>query len=139
MFLMGRATYMLREFYPSYPAQTFFTMPCQPPFLRNWHNHFDNYGNIMPGFCSGISLGSWKELDLLIETGEPIDDQPILQYLLNEDMEGLFQFAGDFGYQESPGGYISKCDLCLDIRKFLYSKKDFKELRPKEFYKHLDT
>ena len=68
--------------------------------------------------------------------GEPIDDQPIVQYLVNEDMQGLFQFAEKYGYQESPDGYISKCDLCLAIRKFLFSKKDFWELRPKEFYEH---
>jgi len=35
---------------PFYPATSFFNIPCQPPILRNWHNHFDNYGNLMPVF-----------------------------------------------------------------------------------------
>ena len=67
LFFMGRATSQLKAFYPMYPAQVFFDMPCQPPLLREWHNHFDNYGNYMPGFCGGISLGSWLELDRLLE------------------------------------------------------------------------
>ncbi|GAH50113.1 unnamed protein product [marine sediment metagenome] len=49
-----------------------------------------------------------------------------------------FQFAKDFGYQESPEGYLSKCHLCLDLRKHLVSKKEFEELTPKEFYLHLE-
>ena len=34
-------------------------------------------------------------------------------------------------------GYLSKCDLCLDLRRHLVSKQDFAELSPKEFYVHL--
>jgi hypothetical protein len=45
MFLMGRAAYKLKAFYPKYPSDYFFSQPCRPPFLRNWHNHFDNHGN----------------------------------------------------------------------------------------------
>jgi len=51
-------------------------------------------------------------------------------------MKGLFKFAVDFGYAESQSGYLSKCDLCLDIRKYLISKHNFNELSPKEFYAH---
>ena len=52
-------------------------------------------------------------------------------------MEGLFRFAKDLGYNESQEGYLSKCDLCLDIRKHLVSKKDFEELKPEQFYAHV--
>ncbi len=47
------------------------------------------------------------------------------------------QFARDLGYQESRKGYVSKCDLCLDLRKYLCFIQDFEELNPKEFYAHL--
>jgi hypothetical protein len=137
MFFMGRAPDALRTFYPSYPARRLFATPCMPVFLRDWHNHFDNYGNFMPGFCGGISLGNWLELDDLLENGIELDDRPVLRFLIDDDMEGLFHFAEDFGYQESGAGYLSKCDLCLDIRRFLVAKQDFAELRPKEFYEHL--
>jgi hypothetical protein len=138
LFLMGRATSQLRDLFAAYPARRFFHEPCLAPFLRNWHNHFDNYGNVMPGYCGGISLGSWRNLDALIEEGIDLEGHPVLRCLIAEDIEELFRFAQDFGYQESEEGYLSKCDLCLDIRKHLVSKQDFAELSPKEFYQHLD-
>ena len=138
LFLMGRAARKLREFYPRYPAQRFFHEPCQPSFLRNWHNHFDNYGNMMPGYCGGISLGDWKDLDAIEEEGIDLDEYPVLRFLIAEDIEGLLGSASDFGYQESEEGYVSKCDLCLDIRSHLVSRGDFEELRPREFYEHLE-
>jgi hypothetical protein len=137
LFFMGRATYQLRSFYPTYPAHRFFDVPCQPPILREWHNHFDNYGNFMPGYCGGISLGSWLKLDELLEQGIDLDEHPVLKFLIFEDMRGLFHFAEDFGYQEREQGYLSKCDLCTDLRKYLVSIQDFAELQPKEFYTHL--
>jgi hypothetical protein len=137
LLLMGRATRQLREFYPTYPARTFFHQPCRPPFLRNWHNHFDNYGNLMPGYCGGISLGHWSDLDTLVQEGIDLERHPVLRFLIAEDMQGLLHFAKDFGYQASREGYLSKCDLCLDLRQHLVSKGEFAELSPKEFYVQL--
>ena len=134
LFIMGRASESLKGVLPSYPAKTFFETPCQPPLIREWHNHFDNYGNFMPGFCGGISLGNWMELDELLDTGVDLDERPVLKYLVTDDMEGLFNFAADNDYKEQDDGYLSKCHLCADIRKHLNSKKDFIELQPKEFY-----
>ena len=137
LFLMGRATRQLRAFYPTYPADSFFNEPCRPPFLRNWHNHFDNYGNFMPGYCGGISLGDWQNPEGLTEEGIDSEEHPILGFLIAEDMRGLFDFAEGFGYEEARDGYLSKCDLCLDLRKYLVSREDFEELSPREFYVHL--
>ena len=61
----------------------------------------------------------------------------MLRHLIAEDVRGLLHFAQDFGYQEYGGGYLSKCDLCLDIRRFLVTQGDFEELGPKEFYAYL--
>ena len=138
LFLMGRAARQLRGFYPAHPARRFFGEPCQPPFLRNWHNHFDNYGNFMPGYCGGISLGRWKDLDALERDGIDLDAHPILGFLIAEDVEGLLHFAEDLGYRESGEGYVSKCDLCLDLRRYLVAEGDFEELGPREFYRHLE-
>jgi len=139
--LMGRAVYKLSSkiegVFPRYPAPRFLNEPCVPPFLRTWHNHFDNYGNYIPGYCGGISFGDCRNLDRLLE-GIEIENYPILNFLMDENLEGLFKFAVDFGYKESPDGYFSRCHLCLDIRKYLVEKKDFKELSPKEFYMHLE-
>lgn len=136
MFLMGRTNYSLRNFYPHYPCQVFFNQPCITPVFRNWHNHFDNYGNIMAGFCGGISLGSWRDINRLINEGIDLKDKPVLRFLISEDIEGIYNFAKDFGFQENPDGYISKCDLCFNIRRFLLDKEKFDELSPNEFYLH---
>jgi hypothetical protein len=56
--------------------------------------------------------------------------------LVNGDFRGLLWFAKDFGYQELQG-YLSKCHLCVDIRRYLVTKDKFEELKPKEFYSHL--
>jgi hypothetical protein len=138
LFLMGRATRQLRDFYPRYPARRFFDEPCRPTFLRDWHNHFDNYGNFMPGYCGGLSLGHWRDLDTLVEEGIALDEHPVLRFLIAEDIQGLLDFAGDFGYRETEEGYLSKCDLCLDVRTYLVSQRDFEELRPREFYERLE-
>ncbi|MDY6854125.1 MAG: radical SAM protein [Thermodesulfobacteriota bacterium] len=137
LFLMGRAANRLKDLYPSHASDRFLHMACQPGFLRSWHNHFDNYGNFMPGFCGGISLGSWFELDWLLLEGIDLSNRPVLKYLVNEDMRGLFHFAFDMGYRETDKGYVSKCHLCLDIRKYLASIIDFKELQPRQFYEQL--
>jgi len=138
MFLMGRAASKLRHLYPKYPADFFLEEPCRPPFLRNWHNHFDNYGNILPGYCGGISLGNWRTLDKLLQEGIDLDSHPVLGFLIKQDFKGMLQLAKDFGFQESTEGYISKCDLCVEIRKYLLAKKEFDELKPIEFYSHLE-
>jgi len=137
LFLMGRAAETLKSLYPGYPSKRFVTTPCQPDFLRSWHNHFDNYGNFMPGYCGGISLGSWFEMDRLLKEGIDLEHRPVLKYLVKEDMKGLLNFALDMGYQELSEGYLSKCHLCLDIRKYLASSGDYDELQPAEFYEQL--
>ena len=139
LFLMGRAARQLRGFYPAHPARRFFHEPCRPSFLRNWHNHFDNYGNLMPGYCGGVSLGQWWDLDTLENNGIDLDHHPVLGFLIAEDVQGLLQFAQQLGYRESPEGYVSKCDLCLDLRSHLASQGDFEELSPSQFYEHLDS
>jgi hypothetical protein len=137
MFLAGRAVYGLAALYPGHPPEAFLDEPCRPPFLRSWHNHFDNYGNWMPGYCGGISLGRWQDLDELLERGLDPDRHPILSYLAEQDLSGLLSFAEDRGYPRSPGGYVSRCHLCIDIRRHLSAQERFEELAPREFYSRL--
>ena len=69
-FLTGRPVYALADilgrYYPRYKAEQLTDVPCSPDFIRPWHNHFDNYGNYMPGYCGGLSYGSWEDLELLV-------------------------------------------------------------------------
>jgi hypothetical protein len=134
---MGRATRMLHATYPHHPPVRYFDEPCHPAFLRSWHNHFDNYGNFIPGYCGGISLGDWHDLAALLERGIDPNERPVLAYLAAEDIRALFRFALDLGYQVRPEGYASKCDLCLDLRAYLVDAGDFEALAPREFYQQL--
>lgn len=140
-FIMGRAPYSLTNelanLYPKYPASSLVHMPCSPPFLRNWHNHFDNYGNFIPGFCGGITLGDCRELNDLLKNGIDLKEYPVLKYLIHDDLEGLLQFTVDRGYIVNEDGYYSKCHLCVDLRKYLNTKDGFKELKPDAFYSNL--
>jgi hypothetical protein len=139
--LMGRAPYKLKDtlqdYIPRYTIGHFFQEPCAPSFLRPLHNHFDNFGNYIPGFCGGISLGDCRELDRLLEEGIDTEQYPVLGYLMDGDLQGLFALAEEMGYRESRDGYFSKCHVCMDIRKFVVHRKDYKELRPREFYMYL--
>jgi len=138
MFLMGRAALALRQAYPGQAAERLLDVPCAPPPLRSWHNHFDNYGSFMPGYCGGLSLGDWRQLDALLAEGIDADAKPVLSRLVTGDMAGLLRLARDCGYRQREGGYVSKCDLCLDIRRHLAAAGDFEELRPTEFYQLLE-
>jgi hypothetical protein len=137
LFLSGRAAFQLGNLYPAFPARRFFAEPCPTPMLRPWHNHLDNYGHYLPGFCGGLSLGPWRDLERLTTEGFDLKEHPILAFLIYGRMQGLLEFSRDLGYREAPGGYVSKCHLCLDLRKFLVNRGNFPELSPREFYAHL--
>jgi len=139
LFLMGKATDALEGYYPSRPASAYINQPCQPAFLRTWHNHFDNYGNYMPGFCGGISLARWDQTDTLSGAEIDLTDKPVLEYLVSDDFEGLLNYARESGFTEYEDGYISKCHLCLDIRKHLHRKNPGPDLAPDEFYNQLNS
>jgi hypothetical protein len=140
-FMMGRAAYGLKEALgnglPRYPAISFFRVPCMPPFLRNWHNHFDNYNNFIPGYCGGISFGDTRRLDELLKDGIDQPRFPVLNFLVDGDFKGLFDFSLSHGYREENRGYFSKCHLCVDMRMHLSNNGNFEELRPEEFYRQL--
>jgi hypothetical protein len=133
---MGRAAYKLAHLYKKYPAEKFFDQACREELTRDWHVHIDNYCNYVPGYCGGISLGDARNLDSLREI--ELDGKPILEALAT-DLEKLYELGvREFGYKELSDGYVSKCHLCVDLRKCLAKQTDeFEELRPREFYHRL--
>jgi len=135
---MGRACYKLGHLFRKFPAKHFFGESCERSLTRSWHVHIDNYCNFMPGYCGGISLGDARDFDSICG-GIDLEEYPILSFLVT-DLKKLFEFGvKEFGYKERKEGYISKCHLCLDVRKHIAIQTDeFKELKPREFYFHLD-
>jgi len=135
---MGRAPYELRYLYRKYPAKQFFGRSCREELTREWHVHIDNFGNYMPGYCGGVSLGDARNLNSMLK-GIDLDERPILDALVT-DLQKLYEIGvKEFGYKERNEGYISKCHLCVDIRRHIEQQTDeFKELRPKGFYCYLE-
>ena len=71
--------------------------------------------------------------------GIDLDNYPILN-ALSKNIGELYRFAVDeYNYRELKNGYISKCHLCLDIRKHIVEETDeYKELKPIEYYHHIE-
>ncbi len=136
LLLNGRAVYKLAYLFPKYPARRFFGFSCRGDLLRDWHVHVDNYCNFVPGFCAGLSLGDARDLEG-IRAGSGPGRYRVLRALLT-DLGELYRLGIEHGYREREEGYVSKCHLCLDIRRHLARCGDFPELAPRAFYEHLE-
>ncbi|HSR33415.1 MAG TPA: radical SAM protein [Anaerolineae bacterium] len=135
LFANGRVPYKMGDLFHHYPAEHFFGASCRRELIRDWHVHVDNYGNLLPGFCGGLSLGDARDLDALCR-GIDLDGLPVLKALLT-DLADLYHLSLRFGYEEK-AGYVSKCHLCLDTRRHLAKTGDFTELQPRELYERLE-
>jgi len=131
----GRLPYKLAYLYRKHPAKHFFRESCGRELIRDWHIHIDNYCNFVPGYCGGLSLGDARDIDAICQ-GIDLDELPVLRALLTS-LKELYELGKEFGYEEQEG-YISKCHLCLDIRSHLVKHGQFRELKPREFYEHLE-
>lgn len=136
LFANGRVPYKLSHLYENYPAERFYGSSCRRELIRDWHVHIDNKCHYIPGYCGGLSLGNARDLEALT-SGIDLDRYPVLSALL-ADLEELLVLGREFGYRERVG-YISKCHLCVDIRRHLAAHGDFQELKPEGFYRHLEN
>lgn len=137
LFPMGRAAYA-PDLFRKQPATAFFEQDCRAELFAPRCAHFDNYGNYVAGYCGGIAPSS---LDRLVNGDREVDpgEHPVIAALLT-DIKDLHDLAvRDFGYVPKGCGYVSKCHLCVDIRKHLVlSGARFAELQPREFYARLE-
>lgn len=135
LFPNGRVPHKLGHLYRHHPAEMFLGSSCERELIRDWHVHIDNECDYIPGYCGGLSLGDARDLGAL-NNGIDLDQYPVLRALLT-DLEELLLLGLEFGYQEQEG-YVSKCHLCVDIRRHLVAHGDFQELKPEGFYRHLE-
>ena len=135
----GRVPVQLGDQFARQPASAFWGETCKREITSPYHIHIDLYGHYISGLCAGISLGSAFDLES-IYGGLDLSQRPILTMLYEEGVQALFKWAVEqHGYKELSEGYIAKCHLCLDIRRFLVSKQcGYPELAPIEFYQHLE-
>lgn len=97
------------------------------------HFHIDLFGHYIPGLCSGLAI---RYQDL----GERLarEEYPFLTTLYQDGIEGFYHLAkSDYGFKPSRE-YLSKCDLCFDIRYYLTMEVGVasKELQPRGYYEN---
>jgi len=107
--------------------------PCSE--LRNTsHFHMDLFENYVPGLCPGLAMGAED-----VTAPLSAEEYPFLSLLAGEGINGLFQALRErYGF-EPEETYVSKCDLCFDIRRFLVLEKgvESRDLSPQEHYRQV--
>lgn len=130
----GRSGSTLAHLLPQRPKEAFFGSDCSYELLRSGRGHFDPYGNIITGVCSGISVGDSHDLVSAYRDFR-LADHPIIETLCTRGVEGLYEMASTvYGYV-ARDSYSGQCHLCMDIRRHLVAAgAEYPELAPKEFY-----
>ncbi len=136
--LGGRALNTFRPILSTQPLNQILTENpgnCIAELTNTSHFHIDLFGNYIPGLCAGIAIDT-KDL------GHPLlkKKYPLITILSSDGINGLYQMAREKSdFSPSRPEYLNKCDLCSDIRNFLF-KKGFNqtELSPEGFYKAME-
>ncbi|ACK42205.1 MULTISPECIES: radical SAM protein [Dictyoglomus] len=133
----GRSGFYLGHLFKKYSAEVFREENCRFEILESQHAHFDLYGNYIPYFCGGLSLGKIEDLEEFYENFD-LEKLPFVKILVEEGPYGLMKYAEKFGFKKSQEGYVGKCHLCVDVRRYINEIFPFsQELNPKNFYKYL--
>ncbi|OGV40366.1 MAG: hypothetical protein A2X48_23700 [Lentisphaerae bacterium GWF2_49_21] len=98
------------------------------------HFHVDLFGNYIPGLCTGLSIR-------LEDLGKPLGivDYLMLNILYEKGIGAFLEFASlNYGFR-AEREYLSKCELCFEIRRHLVLNRKIvsKELQPGEFYSNV--
>ncbi len=133
--LGGRALETFGKVYPKRPAEQVLEQSpqsCSRALSDASHFHIDLHGNYIPGLCAGLAIA-------MDDLGEalPGGKYTLLERLAADGIRGLFTIAAEnYGFIPRTSGYLNHCDLCTDIRGYLFKTegKRFIELAPGGFY-----
>jgi hypothetical protein len=129
----GRVPRALGACYPRRPASVFRGRSCGEKLFSTTHFHVDCYGSLFTGYCAGLSPATVDDLHPEITP----ETHPVFSTLAAGGPWALAEMAAErCGFEPREGGYIGKCDLCLDARGCLAGTGDYPELRPAEYYRH---
>jgi hypothetical protein len=127
----GRACTALRDCYAARDARSFRGRNCLGDLTSTTHFHVDHNGDLFTGLCAGLAPATIDELHPEITEGT----HPVFCRLATAGPYGLMEMAaGEYGFREREAGYVSRCDLCMDVRGSLHGTGAFPELRPASFY-----
>lgn len=130
----GRALESYRPYMPHRPAEEIVKdNPGGCGELENTnHFHLDLRGYFIPPGCVGLQIH-------YADLGSEPDEGAYPHYLaLGRGGPGeLFELARERGFTPREEGYVSKCDLCGDIRRFLMERgpgNAVRDLGPADYY-----
>ncbi|MCP4895546.1 MAG: radical SAM protein [bacterium] len=127
----GRATTDLRSCFRASPPESFEGITCADHLLNTSHFHIDPCGNLITGLCAGIRMASVYDLHPAITP----ESHPVSYRLIEDGPYVLMlEAVASHGYEPRQTGYISRCDLCVDVRRHLWQTGRFHELQPDGFY-----
>ena len=127
----GRALNLLRKFGERRAADKLATHESCASLRNASHFHVDFLGRYVPPGCTGMGI-------LIEDIDKPIDcsKYPVMSRLFGGGVGELLEYARNLGYVSNDNGYVSKCELCFDIRKFLVTldAQAHSDLTPRNFY-----
>ena len=128
----GRALALLGKYFGKNKLETVLNASCRE-LQSTGHFHADLYQKYIPPGCAGLGID-------LEDIGQPLekDKYPLITLLYEQGTNGLLDFAVKKGFS-AQDEYFNKCDLCLDIRKYLLENApdDYPEITPEGFYHSL--
>lgn len=133
--LGGRALETFGAAYPKKPLEQILEQSpqsCAGALSDTSHFHIDLHGHYIPGLCAGLVI-AMEDLG----GGLPVGKYGLLERLAATGIRGLFAMAkARYAYPPRADGYLNHCDLCNDIRSFLWrlDGPTFAELAPDGFY-----
>lgn len=134
----GRAAECLADTMPRKQVDEFAGRPCKQGLLLGKHVHISSDGEIIPGVCSGVSLGNVNRnsvADIWTDLFFNWQNRPALSMLSNKGAHGLYEYAKTLGFIADEKGYCTTCHLCWEVRKFLADKSLFAdEIAPAWIY-----
>jgi hypothetical protein len=138
--LGGRALETFGAIYPRYTVTDIVNrspLNCARALSDTGHFHIDLQGRYIPGLCAGLAI-AMEDLGGPLPAGA----YPLLDRLTSSGIQGLFELAHrEYGYRPQHDAFINHCDLCTDIRHFLWQHQAdrFPELAPNGFYAEISV
>lgn len=115
----GRALRILERFEKNRKLYDYFLkeagMSCGDKIKSLHHFHVDYEGNLIPPSCNGFRANIFD----LCGEGLDIDKYPNFTAIINGGLEALFKKAEVMGFAPNEKGYVSKCGLCFDMKKYI--------------------
>ncbi len=126
----GRAAMRLADGLKRHSVEEFEGDACGRTFRSTSHFHIAPHGNLFTGHCPGISVANVENLHPQVEEGIV----PFFTTLCEGGpVEAWKRHAPEFAPDAT--GYIGKCHFCLELRRHLFERNVFSELRPAEMYR----